>query len=308
MSWQKNQTSGRGFLLSDLCQGPSAPRTFFALSLLELLAALLGSTTMITLIRAHPHLHSPTYFLLGQLSLMDLLYISTFVPKMALDFLSGDRCISFFGCSIQMFLFTTLMGSECLLLAVMTYDRYVAICHPLHYPIRMRPKVCTLLVLTSWLGALLSASNHVVYTLTLPYCASRQIHHFFCEIPALLKLVCTDTSQYEKGIFVSGLIFFLSPFSAILASYGHILFTVLGMGSSLELRKTLGTCSSHLAVVSLFYGAAFIKYFLPKSYHSPEWDEVLSIFYTILTPTLNPLIYSLRNKDIARALRRLLRK
>ncbi|XP_036759025.2 olfactory receptor 2T27-like [Manis pentadactyla] len=308
MSWQNNQTSGRDFLLSDLFQGTSAPWTFFALTLLDLLGALLGNSTIIILIRADPHLHSPMYFLLGQLSLMDLLYISTFVPKMALDFLSGDHRISFFGCSVQMFLFTSLVGTECLLLAVMAYDRYVAICHPLHYPILMSPKVCTLLVLTSWLGALLNASIHVVYTLTLPYCASRQIHHFFCEIPALLKLVCTDTSQYEKGIFVSGLIFFLSPFSAILASYGCILFTVLGMRLSLGLRKTLATCSSHLAVVSLFYGAAIIKYFLPKSYHPPEQEEVLSVFYTILTPTLNPLIYSLRNKDIARALRRLLRK
>ncbi|XP_036863221.2 olfactory receptor 2T27-like [Manis javanica] len=308
MSWQNNQTLGRDFLLSDLFQGTSAPWTFFALTLLDLLVALLGNTTIIILIRADPHLHSPMYFLLGQLSLMDLLYISTFVPKMALDFLSGDHLISFFGCSTQMFLFTTLMGSECLLLAVMAYDRYVAICHPLHYAIRMRPKVCTLLVLTSWLGALLNALIHVIYTLNLPYCASREIHHFFCEIPALLKLVCTDTSQYEKGIFVSGLIFFLSPFSAILASYGRILFTVLGMGSSLGLRKALATCSSHMIVVSLFYGTSIIKYFLPKSYNSAEQDEVLSAFYTILTPMLNPLIYSLRNSDVTRALRRVLGK
>ncbi|KAI5150704.1 Olfactory Receptor 2T27 [Manis pentadactyla] len=170
-----------------------------------------------------------------------------------------------------MFLFTTLVGSECLLLAVMAYDRYVA---------------------------------SATYCTTPSACAPRQIHHFFCEIPALLKLVCTDTSQYEKGIFVSGLIFFLSPFSAILASYGGILFTVLGMGSSLGLRKALATCSSHMIVVSLFYGASIIKYFLPKSYHCPEQDEVLSAFYTILTSTLNPLIYSLWNSDVTQALQK----
>nr|XP_036850648.1 LOW QUALITY PROTEIN: olfactory receptor 2AK2-like [Manis javanica] len=308
MSCQNNQTSGCDFLLSDLFQGPSAPWTFFALTVLDLLGALLGSTTMITLIRADPQLHSPMYFLLDRLSLMDLLYISTFVPKMALDFLSGDNHISFLGCSIQMFLFTSLVGTECLLLAVMAYDRYVVVFHPLHYAILMRPRVCTRLVLTSWLGALLNASIHVIYTMNLPDCASRQIHHFFCEIPRLLKLVCADTSQYEKGVFVSGVIFLLPPISAILASYGRILFIVLGMRSSLGLTKTLATCSSHLTVVSLFYRAAIFKYILPKSYHSPEQDEVLSVFYTILTPTLNPLIYSLRNKDIARALRRLLRK
>nr|XP_003422205.1 olfactory receptor 2AJ1-like [Loxodonta africana] len=307
MSCQNNQTSRSDFILLDLFLGTQAPWILFTFTVLALLVALFGNTTIIILIRADFRLHSPMYFLLSQLSIIDFLYISTFVPNMALAFLSGNHHISFIGCGVQLFLFTTLVGAECLLLAAMAYDRYVAICHPLRYPIFMRPLICTLLVVGSWLGALLNALIHVVYTLTLPYCISREIHHFFCEIPALLKLVCVDTSQYEKGLFVSGVIFLLPPISAIMASYGKILSIVLRTGSSVNLRKTLATCSSHMTVVSLFYGAAIIKYLLPKSYHSPEQDVLVSVFYTILTPVLNPLIYSLRNKDITRALRKVLK-
>ncbi|XP_055968295.1 olfactory receptor 2M2-like [Sorex fumeus] len=308
MAWESNQTSGSDFFLLDLFHSTPVPQVLLALTLLDLLVALLGNSTIILLIWADPLLHNPMYFLLSQLSLMDLLYICTFVPKMVLVFLSGDRRISFIGCSFQMFLFTSLVGSECLLLAVMAYDRYMAICQPLRYPILMHPRVCVMLVLVTWLGALLNGLIHVIYTLTLPYCGSREIHHFFCEIPALLKVVCVDTSQYEKGVFVSGVIFLLPPISAILGSYGSILSTVLGMGSRQGLRKALTTCSSHVIVVSLFYGAAIIKYIVPKSYHTPEQEELVSIFYTIITPMLNPLIYSLRNKDVARAFWKVLGK
>ncbi|XP_012590080.1 PREDICTED: olfactory receptor 2AJ1-like [Condylura cristata] len=307
MSWLSNQTSGGDFVLLDLFRVTPVPWVLFTLTVLVLLVALLGNSVIIILIWADPLLHTPMYFLLSQLSLMDLLYISTFVPKMALVFLSGDRRISFIGCSLQMFLFYVLVGSECLLLAVMAYDRYVAICQPLRYPVLMRPRVCALLVLVTWLGAFFNALIHVAYTLTLPFCASREIHHFFCEIPALLKVACADTSQYEKGVFVSGVIFFLPPISAILGSYGSILSTVLGMGSGQALRKTLGTCSSHMTVVLLFYGAAITKYLLPKSYHSSGQEEVVSVFYTIITPMLNPLISSLRNKDVTRAFRNVFR-
>ncbi|XP_054980743.1 olfactory receptor 2T27-like [Sorex araneus] len=308
MAWQSNQTSGSDFILLDLFHGTPVPWVLVALTLVDLLVALLGNSTILLLIWADPLLHNPMYFLLSQLSLMDLLYICTFVPKMVLVFLSGDRRISFIGCSFQMSLFGTLAGSEFLLLAVMAYDRYVAICQPLRYPILMRPRVCVLLVLVTWLGALFNAMIHVIYTLTLPYCGSREIHHFFCEIPALLKVVCVDTSQYEMGVFVSGVVFILLPFSAILGSYGSILSTVLGMGSRQGLRKALTTCSSHVIVVSLFYGAAIIKYIVPKSYHTPEQEELVSVFYTIITPMLNPLIYSLRNKDVARAFWKVLGK
>eukprot|EP00069_Balaena_mysticetus_P007237 bmy_19044T0 len=179
----------------------------------------------------------------------------------------------------------------------MAYDRYVAIFHPLHYSVLMCPTVCIFMVAGTWLDALLNAFIHVVYVLNLPYCGSREIHHFFCEIPALLKLVCADTSLYENGLFVSGVVFLLFPISAIMASYGQILYTVLRLGLNMGMRKTLATCSSHMIVVTLFYGIVIIKYFLLKVYHTAEQDKVVSIFYTILTPMLNPLIYSLRNRD-----------
>ncbi|XP_037356765.1 olfactory receptor 2AJ1-like [Talpa occidentalis] len=307
MTWMSNHSSGSDFILLDLFHSTPVPWVLFTLTLLDFLVTLLGNTIIIILIWADPLLHTPMYFLLSQLSLMDLLYICTFVPKMALVFLSGDHRISFVGCGFQMFLFTSLAASECLLLAVMAYDRYVAICQPLRYPILMRPKVCVLLVLVTWLGAFFNALIHVVYTLTLPYCTSREIHHFFCEIPALLKVACADTSRYEKGVYFSAVIFFIPPISAILCSYGRILVTVLGMGSGQALRKTLATCSSHMTVVLLFYGAAIFKYLLPKSYHSPEQEEVVSVFYTIISPMLNPLIYSLRNKDVNQAFRKVFR-
>ncbi|XP_049634968.1 olfactory receptor 2T27-like [Suncus etruscus] len=308
MAWESNQTSGSDFILLDLFHDTPVPWVFLTLTVLDFLVALLGNSTILLLIWVDPLLHNPMYFLLSQLSLMDILYISTSVPKVVLVFLSGDHHISFTGCSYQMLLFTILFGSELLLLPVMAYDRYVAICHPLRYPILMRPRVCVLLVLVTWLGALFNALIHVAYTLTLPYCGSREIHHFFCEIPALLKVVCVDTSQYEKGLFVSGVIFLLLPFSAIMGSYGTILSTVLGMGSKQGLKKALATCSSHVIVVSLFYGPAIFKYIVPKSYHTPEQEELVSVFYNIITPMLNPLIYSLRNKDVSRALRKLLGK
>ncbi|KAM9254108.1 LOW QUALITY PROTEIN: olfactory receptor 2T11-like [Dugong dugon] len=296
-----NQTSKSDFILLDLFLGTQAPWVLFAVTILALLVALFCNTTIIILIRADSRLHSPMYFLLNQLSVMDL---STFVPQMALAFLSGNHHISFVGCGAQLFLFMTLVAAECLLLAAMAYDCYMAICYPLRYSIFLRPSVCVLVVAGS-LGALLNALVHVVYTLTLPYCTSREILHFFCEIPALLKLVCADTSQYEKGLFVSGVIFLLPPISAITASYERTLFTIL---RSMSLRKTLATCCSYMSVVSLFYVAAINKYLLPKSYHSPQQYVVVSLLYTILTPMLNPVIYNLQNKDIARAFRKVRKK
>ncbi|XP_076994296.1 olfactory receptor 2AG2-like [Tamandua tetradactyla] len=246
------------------------------------------------------------YFFLSQLSIMDLLYSSNIFPKAATDFLSGKNTISFVNCGIQLFLFTTLAAAECLLLAVMAYDRYVAICHPLRYSALMRPRVCAFTVAGSWLASLLNSLVHTIYVLNLPYCASREIHHFLCEIPALLKVICGDTSSYEDGLFVSGVLVLLIPISVIMASYGQILSTVLRLGSKVGMRKALATCSSHMIVVSFFYGTAIVMYLVPKSYRTALQDEVASVFYTIVTPMLNPLIYSLRNKDVAAALRKVL--
>ncbi|XP_058133858.1 olfactory receptor 2T27-like [Dasypus novemcinctus] len=301
-----NQTTGTDFVLLGLFQNIQASNLIFSLLFVVFLVAVVDNIMMIILIWVDTRLHTPMYFLLSQLSIMDLLNSSTIVPKLATDFLSGKNTISFINCGIQLFIFTTLFSAECVFLAVMAYDRYVAICHPLRYSVLMRPTVCVSMVAGTWLGALLNALFHVTYTLSLPYCASRKIQHFFCEIPALLKLVCADTSLYENAIYFSGFLFLLIPLSAIMASYGQIIFSVLRLISNLGMQKALATCSSHMIVVSLFYGAAITMYFIPQPYHTAELDKVISVFYTIFTPMVNPIIYSLRNKDVAGALRKVL--
>uniref|UniRef100_UPI003753E857 consOR2 n=1 Tax=synthetic construct TaxID=32630 RepID=UPI003753E857 len=305
---EENQTSSTDFILLGLFDHPRLELLLFVLILLIYLLALLGNGLIILLIHLDSRLHTPMYFFLSQLSLMDLCYTSTTVPKMLVNLLSGDKTISFAGCGAQLFLYLTLGGTECLLLAVMAYDRYVAICHPLRYPVLMNPRVCLLLAAGSWLLGSLDSLIHTVLTLSLPFCGSREINHFFCEVPALLKLACADTSLNETVMFVCCVLMLLIPLSLILVSYGRILLAVLRMQSAEGRRKAFSTCSSHLTVVGLFYGAAIYMYLQPKSYHSPEQDKVVSLFYTILTPMLNPLIYSLRNKEVKGALRRVLGK
>ncbi|KAM9034810.1 olfactory receptor 2AJ1-like [Sarcophilus harrisii] len=244
------------------------------------------------------------YFLLSQLSLMDLMYICSTVPKMAINFLSGNNSISLVGCAFQSGSFLTMACAEGLLLASMAYDCYVAICRPLHYPILMNHQISVLLAAGCWLVGTINSTIHTTYVLNLPFCGTRAIDHFFCEVPAMLKLSCIDTSHYEGGINVSGVVFLLLPFSIILASYYQILRTVLHIKSMEAQKKAFSTCSSHLAVVIMYYGPGIFTYMRPRSYHTPGQDKILAILYTILTPMLNPIIYSLRNKDVLCALKK----
>uniref|UniRef100_A0A8C8T2K6 Olfactory receptor n=1 Tax=Peromyscus maniculatus bairdii TaxID=230844 RepID=A0A8C8T2K6_PERMB len=268
--------------------------------------ALLENALMILLIHSESRLHTPMYFLLSHLSFMDILHISNIVPKMIADYLSGSRTISFAGCGFQIFLSLTLLGGECLLLAAMSYDRYVAICHPLRYPVLMRDNTSSLLAAGAWLVGILNSIVHTSFALHFPFCHSRAIDHFFCEVPAMLKLSCVDTSHYERGVYVSGIIFLLIPFSVISISYVQILLTVFQMQSSGARQKSLSTCSFHMVVVIMYYGPFIFTYMRPRSYHTPGQDKFLAIFYTILTPTLNPIIYSFRNKDVLAAMKNII--
>ena len=270
--------------------------------------ALTNNGLLLLLITVDARLHVPMYLLLGQLSLMDLLFTSVVTPKALVDFLRRESTISFGGCALQMFLALTLGGAEDLLLAFMAYDRNVAICHPLNYMVLICPRVCWLMVATSWILATLSALGHTLYTMHYPFCKARKIRHLLCEIPPMLKLACADTSRYELMVYVMGVTFLMPALVAILASYTLILFTVLHMPSNEGRQKALVTCSSHLTVVGMFYGAATFMYVLPSSLHSPKQDNIISVFYTIVTPALNPLIYSLRNKEVIGTLRTVLRK
>ncbi|XP_075399385.1 olfactory receptor 2L2-like [Tenrec ecaudatus] len=277
----------------------------FILILLIFLLALIGNLSMILLILLNIHLHTPMYFLLSQLSLMDLNYISTIVPKMAFNFLYSDRSISFIGCGVQSFFFLTLAVAEALLLTSMAYDRNVAICFPLHYPIRMSQRVCVLMIVGSWIMGSINSCAHTIYALHIPYCRSRSINHFFCDVPAMLTLACMDTWVYEYTVFVSTTLFLVFPFIGITCSYGRVLLAVYRMPSSEGRKKAYSTCSTHLTVVTFYYAPFAYTYLRPRSFRSPTEDKILAVFYTIITPMLNPVIYSLRNKEVIGAVRRM---
>ncbi|XP_031210093.1 olfactory receptor 2T29-like [Mastomys coucha] len=270
------------------------------------LMALSGNALLILLILSDTHLHTPMYFFISQLSLMDMMYISVTVPKMLMDQVLGSHKISAAACGMQMFLYLSLGGSEFLLLAAMSYDRYMAICYPLRYPVLMNHRVCLLLLSVCWLLGSLDGFMLTPVTMTFPFCGSREIHHFFCEVPAVTKLSCSDTWLYETLMYVCCVLMILIPVTVISGSYSSILLTVLRMNSAEGRKKALATCSSHMTVVTLFYGAAVYTYMLPASLHTPEKDMVVSVFYTILTPLLNPLIYSFRNKNVTEAMKKLL--
>ncbi|CAD7679750.1 unnamed protein product [Nyctereutes procyonoides] len=303
----ENQSFTTDFILLGLFSSSQSSRIFFSFIFIIFMMTLTENTIMILLVLRDSRLHTPMYFLLSHLSFMDILHISNIVPKMIINFLSGSRTISFAGCGFQIFLSLTLLGGECLLLAAMSYDRYVAICHPLHYHILMNDYVRNLMAAGSWLVGTVNSIAHTVYALHFPFCGSRTIDHFFCEVPAMLKLSCEDTTLYEQGVYVSGLIFLLVPFSLIFVSYVQILLTVLKMKSSEARKKSFSTCSFHMIVVTMYYGPFIFTYMRPKAYHTPGQDMYLAIFYTIITPTLNPIIYSFRNKDVLEAMKNMLK-
>ncbi|XP_006269255.2 olfactory receptor 2V1 [Alligator mississippiensis] len=302
-----NETSSADFILLGLLSQTKVHKFSLAIILLAFFIALSGNALLICLIKVDSSLHTPMYFFLSQLAFMDICQTLIVVPKMAADFLTPGNPISAAGCGVHIFLSLTMGGAECVLLAVMAYDRYVAICNPLQYPVLLSRRVCLGLTNGVWIAASADALILAASTMHLSYCGSKEINHFFCEVPALLKLSCSDTSQYETLLFVTSVVLLLIPSSIILASYACILAAVLRMNSTKQ-QKALATCSSHLTVVGMFYGAAIIMYMRPTSYHSPEQDKIVALFYTIVPPVLNPLIYSLRNRGVLRALRKLFGK
>ena len=304
--WVANYTGQLDFILMGLFSQSKYPILLCAVIFVIFLMALSGNIMLILLIYSDAHLHTPMYFFISQLSLMDMIYISVIVPKMLMDQVMGVNKISAPECGMQMFLYLTVGGSEYFLLAAMAYDRYVAICHPLHYSTLMSHKVWLLLVSGCWFLGSVDGFMLTPITMTFPFCRSREIHHFFCEVPAVMKLSCSDTSLYETLMYLCCVLMLLIPVTVISSSYSFILLTIHRMNSAEGRKKAFTTCSSHMTVVILFFGAAIYTYMLPSSYHTPEKDMIVSAFYTILTPVLNPLIYSLRNKDVTGALKKML--
>ncbi|XP_005075834.1 olfactory receptor 2AG2-like [Mesocricetus auratus] len=301
-----NSTLGSGFILVGILDDSGYPELLCATITALYMLALIGNGLLLLVITMDARLHVPMYFLLGQLSFMDLFLTSVITPKAILDFLLKDNTISFGGCALQMFLELAIGGAEDLLLAFMAYDRYVAICHPLRYTILVRPIVCWLMVTSSWFLAIQMALGFTITTMNYSFCTSRQIRHLFCEIPPVLKLACADISSFELVVYLVGVLMLILPLIVIFFSYAWILFTVLYIPSNEGRKKALVTCSSHMTVVGMYYGALTVMYVIPSSYHNPKQDNILSVFYTVVTPALNPLIYSLRNKEVTGALRRVL--
>ncbi|XP_015669528.2 olfactory receptor 2A12-like, partial [Protobothrops mucrosquamatus] len=267
---------------------------------------LVGNTIILMLIWLDAQLHTPMYFFLSHLACVDLCYTSSTVPQMLTNLQSPGQAISVVGCAMQMYIFLALATAECFLLAVMAYDRYVAICHPLHYTVLMNKRMCIFMAMTCWTSGLVLPVAHIVLTWQLPFCGSNLIDHYFCEMPALLKLACADTRVIEKITSVGCIFTLLIPITFITMTYIRILAAILKIQSTQGQHKAVSTCGSHMIVVAFFYGSAIIMYMRPESSHSPGQDKMISLFYSIVIPLCNPIIYSLKNKDMKTALAKIL--
>ena len=300
-----NQSTPVGFLLLGFSEHPQLEKVLFVVVLCSYLLTLLGNTLILLLSTLDPRLHSPMYFFLSNLSFLDLCFTTTCVPQMLFNLWGPAKTISFLGCFVQLFIFMSLGTTECILLTVMAFDRYVAVCKPLHYSTIMTQQLCLQLALGSWASGLLVCLVDIAVAFHLPYRGQNIVSHYFCELPALLKVASADTYSTEMAIFAMGVVILLAPVSLILTSYWNIVSTVIQMQSGEGRLKVFSTCGSHLTAVSLFYGTLFVMYAQPGALTSMEQGKVVSIFYTLVIPMLNPLIYSLRNKDVKDALERL---
>ncbi|NXV24033.1 O10A4 protein, partial [Cepphus grylle] len=287
---------------------PGIQGSLFCLVLLMYLSALVGNILIIVITMVDAALHSPMYFFLKNLSFLEIGYTTSTIPKMLVNFLTKRKGISFLGCATQMYAFSLLGITECCLLAAMAYDRYVAICHPLRYTTVMSWNMCFLLSAVSWLIGVLLALGQTTFIFTLPYCGPNRINHFFCDLLPLLKLACADTFKNEIAIYIIAVLFIMVPFLLIVTSYVQILHTIFKIPSAGGKRKMFSTCSSHLVVVTLFYGSGIVTYLRPKDFYSSSSNKLLSLSYTLMSPMMNPLIYSLRNKEVKEALKKLIAK
>ncbi|XP_068942017.1 olfactory receptor-like protein DTMT [Petaurus breviceps papuanus] len=301
-----NQTIISEFLLLGLPIQPEMKAPFYALFLAMYLTTVLGNMLIILLIHVDSHLHTPMYLLLSNLSFSDMCFSSVTIPKLLVNMQSKKPTIPYPGCLAQMYFFLFFGDLESFLLVAMAYDRYVAICYPLHYTVIMSPKLCNSLVALSWVLTAFHALLHTLLMSRLSFCANNIIPHFFCDMSALLKLACSDTQTNELVIFVMGGLVLVVPFLLIITSYARILFSILRVPSVRGICKAFSTCGSHLTVVSLFYGTIIGLYLCPSANNSTIKETVMAIMYTVVTPTLNPFIYSLRNQDMKGAFKKLL--
>ncbi|XP_040268636.1 olfactory receptor 5V1-like [Bufo bufo] len=293
-----NQTSLRGFVLLGLSNILYLQVICFIVFLIMYMITLSANVLLVIVVRTNSKLHTPMYFFLTNLSIIDICFSSTIVPKILINTLSKDRSISLVGCALQMYFHMSFGAAECIILATMAYDRFAAICRPLHYQTIINKKMCACLASMSWGVGFGGASIHTTLTFQLPFCKSHHVNHFFCEMPPFFALSCKDTRTNEIVMYVAAVLIIMYAFFLTLISYIQIIFTILKIHSSKGRQKAFSTCSSHLTVVSLYYGTTIFMYLKPRSAYSPEIGKIMSILYTVVTPMLNPIIYSMRNSDV----------
>ncbi|XP_027254809.1 olfactory receptor 2D3-like [Cricetulus griseus] len=298
---EQNQSWVSEFILLGLSSDPTTNSILFTVFLLIYLSSVMGNGLIIMLICMDTQLHTPMYFFLCILAVLDMCHVTTTMPQMLVHLLAKSRTISFAGCWLQMYVFGALATTECTLFVIMAYDRYVAICYPLHYTVILNWGLCLWLAAGSCFCAFLSALLHTFFTMSLPYCGPNKVNHYFCEGPAVRSLACMDTHLIEMVDQVLIVLIGLTPISLIVASYVHIVMAILKIKSTQGRCKAFSTCASHLTVVSFFYGPGIYIYIRPTSSYSPERDKQISLFYNAFTTLLNPVVYSMRNKDIKRA-------
>eukprot|EP00073_Rattus_norvegicus_P024012 XP_006238235.1 PREDICTED: olfactory receptor 13C3 [Rattus norvegicus] len=311
---KNNQTFVSEFLLLGLSGYPKTEILYFVIILVMYLVILTGNGVLIIASIFDSHLHTPMYFFLGNLSFLDICYTTSSVPSTLVSLISKKRNISFSGCTVQMFVGFAMGSTECLLLGMMAFDRYVAICNPLRYSVIMSKEVYVSMASASWFSGGINSVVQTSLAMRLPFCGNNVINHFTCEVLAVLKLACADISLNIVTMVISNMAFLVLPLLLIFFSYVFILYTILRMNSASGRRKAFSTCSAHLTVVVIFYGTIFSMYAKPKSQDLTgkdkfqTSDKIISLFYGVVTPMLNPIIYSLRNKDVKAAVKYILKQ
>ncbi|XP_013920521.1 PREDICTED: olfactory receptor 6B1-like [Thamnophis sirtalis] len=298
----QNKSTIRGFILLGFPTSMELQILLFVIFLTAYNVTLFENIVIIIAIKITPQLNKPMYFFLSNLSFLETWYICVIVPKLLINFLVQDTFISFEGCMTQLYFFSSLICTECILLAVMAFDRYVAICNPLHYSTIMTQHLCMILAVSSWLIGFLASMLKVIFISQLPFCGPNIINHFFCDISPLLNMACEDMTVAEIVDFVLALIILLVPLSVTIISYVCIISTILTIPSLQGQKKAFSTCAAHLSVVVIFFSATLFMYARPKRIHPFDLNKLVSVVYTIVTPMLNPFIYCLRNQEVKGAL------
>ncbi|KAM5236523.1 olfactory receptor 10Z1 [Ctenodactylus gundi] len=300
---QTNITFGKGFVFLGFSSFAGLQLLLFALFLSLYLITLTSNVFIIVIIRLDPHLHTPMYLLLSFLSFSETCYTLGIIPRMLGGLAMGVQDISYTGCAAQMFFSASWACTNCFLLAVMGFDRYMAICAPLHYSSRMNPTLCAQLVAASFLSGYLFGLGMTLVIFRLSFCSSHEIQHFFCDTPPVLSLACGDTALSELGILILSLMVLLVSFFSITVSYTYIVAAILRIPSAEGRKKAFSTCGSHFTVVIVHYGCASFMYLRPKASYALERDQLIAVTYTVVTPLLNPIVYSLRNRAVQTAMR-----